>query len=74
MTEIITIPNPDLEVLAGNRSRWTCAGHRRHGFHHLHRIARYSIGLRAARVMPLENAADLGIANLPAMRDLTSLP
>jgi len=72
---IITVPNPDLEVVAGNRSRCTCAENRRHGFHHLHGIARYSIGLRAARFMPLESAADLGIANLPAVRgsDLVAL-
>jgi len=74
MSNIITIPNPDLEVVQGNKSHWTHADHRRQGLHNLHRIARYGISLRAARVMPLEKRMDLRIADLDAVRHLTSLP
>jgi CubicO group peptidase (beta-lactamase class C family) len=74
MKEIVTIPNPDLEVLEGNKSRCTHADHRRRGFHNLYKIARYGISLRAARVMPLETRMDLLIAELEPVRQLTSLP
>ena len=74
MSQIITIPNPDLEVTEGNKSRLTRSDYRRHGFHNLHRIARYGISLRAARVMRLEKCMDLRIAEFEAVRRLTSLP
>lgn len=74
MADIITIPNRDLEVVEGNKSRWTHADYRRSGFHNLHRIARYTISLRAARVMSLEKRANLHIAELDCVRKFTSLP
>lgn len=74
MTLITTAPNPDLQVIGGNKSRWTHADHRRHGFHNLHRIARYNLTLRAAQVMPLEKRMDLRIAELEIVRRLTSTP
>lgn len=74
MDEIVTVPNPDLVVVAGNKSHWSHADHRRHGWHNLHRIARYGISLRAARVMPLEKRMDLQMAGLESVRTLTSLP
>ncbi len=74
MSEIITIPNPDLVVTDGNLARWTCAQYRRRGWHSLHRIARYSSSFRAARVMTLTKRMDLRIAELDAVRHLTSLP
>lgn len=71
---ITTIANPDLEVIQGNKARWSHADHRRWGMHNLHRIARYGLALRAARVMPLEKRADLRIAGLDAVRHFTSVP
>jgi CubicO group peptidase (beta-lactamase class C family) len=74
MNTIATLPNADLAVVAGNKSRWTHADHRRHGFHNLHRIARYGMSFRANRVMQLEKRMDLSIAELGAVRHFTSLP
>lgn len=74
MNTVTTIPNPDLVVVEGNKSHWTHADHRRHGFHNLYRIARYCMSFRAARVMPLEKRMDLRIAELDAVRHFTSLP
>jgi CubicO group peptidase (beta-lactamase class C family) len=71
---IDVIPNPDLEVFEENKSRWSHADHRRHGWHNLHKIARYGMSIRAARVMPLEKRMNLRIAELEAVRHLTSLP
>jgi CubicO group peptidase (beta-lactamase class C family) len=71
---ITTIPNPDLIVGPGNKAQWSRADHRRHGFHNLHRIARYGLTLRAAHVMPFDKRMDLRIAELDAVRDLTALP
>jgi CubicO group peptidase (beta-lactamase class C family) len=74
VNDIVTIANPDLEVVAGNKSRWSDANHRRRGWHELHRIARYGMSLRAARVLPLRKRMSLRIAELEAVRSLTSLP
>jgi CubicO group peptidase (beta-lactamase class C family) len=74
MGTINTIPNPDLEVVEGNMSRWSHADHRRHGWHNLHTIARYSSSFRAARVMPLYKRMDLRIAESEAVRHHTSTP
>jgi CubicO group peptidase (beta-lactamase class C family) len=69
-----TISNPDLEITEGNKCRWSDPDHRRFGWHHLHRLVRYSSSYRAARVFPLQKCMDLRIAELDAVRDLTSLP
>jgi CubicO group peptidase (beta-lactamase class C family) len=74
MNDIVTVPNPDLVVVEGNKSCWSHADHRRRGWHSLHRISRYGISLRAARVMSLEKCADLRVAELDCVRHLTSLP
>lgn len=74
MSEVRTVPNKDLEVVEGNKARWTHADDRRFGWHNLHRIARYGMSFRAARVMTLEKRADPSIAEHEAVRRLTSLP
>jgi CubicO group peptidase (beta-lactamase class C family) len=74
MARTVTFSNPDLEVIEGNKSRWSHADHRRHGFHNLHRISRYGMSFRAARVMALEKRIDLRIAELEGVRYLTQLP
>jgi CubicO group peptidase (beta-lactamase class C family) len=74
MKHFTTIPNPDLEVIDGNKSRWSHADNRRWGWHNLYQIARYGLTLRAARVMLLEKRTDLRIAELDSVRHFTSLP
>jgi CubicO group peptidase (beta-lactamase class C family) len=69
-----TLPNPDLEIVDGNKSHWTHANHRRHGWHNLHRIARYTMSFRSERVLTLEKRMDLRIAALESVRYLTSPP
>ena len=74
MSELTTVPNADLEIIEDNKCRWSHANRRRHGWHNLHHLARYSSSYRAARVLPLEKCMDLAIADLDAVRHLTSLP
>lgn len=69
-----THPNPDLAVGDDRRPRWNSAPHRRHGFHNLHRIARYVQGFRAGRVMDLRLSADLAIAARDDVRRHTTTP
>lgn len=74
MNDIVTVANPDLTVVAGNKSHWSHADHRRHGWHNLHRLARYGMSLRAARVMSLEKRMDIRIADLQEVQRMTALP
>lgn len=54
--------NPDLAVGTDARPRWNSAPHRRHGFHNLHRLARYVQSFRAGSVLDLRRATDPAIA------------
>jgi CubicO group peptidase (beta-lactamase class C family) len=74
MNAVTTIPNADLEIIEGNKCRWSDADHRRYGWHQLHELVRYSASLRAARTLPLEKRMDLAIAELNDVQHLTSLP
>jgi CubicO group peptidase (beta-lactamase class C family) len=74
MNAVTTIPNADLEIIEGNKCRWSDADHRRYGWHQLHKLVRYSASLRAARTLPLEKRMDLAIAELHDVQHLTSLP
>jgi CubicO group peptidase (beta-lactamase class C family) len=74
MNEVMTVSNSDLVIGGGNKSHWSRADYRRHGFHNLHRIARYCTSFRAAQVMTLEKRMDLRIAELDTVRYFTSLP
>jgi CubicO group peptidase (beta-lactamase class C family) len=69
-----TRPNPDLFVGPDRRPRWNSPPFRRHGFHNLHRLARYAAGFRAGRVMDLRLSADLAIAARDDVRRLTATP
>jgi len=66
-----TIRNPDLEVAEDNMANWNLPDKRRWGFHNIHKITRYSMGLRASQVMPLKTDIDLRIGNMPEVRRLT---
>src|SRR5947208_1147781 len=74
MSELMIIPKPDLEIIEGNKCRWSHADRRRYGWHNLHHLVRYASSYRAARVLTLEKCMDLAIADLEAVRHLTSLP
>ena len=67
-------PNPDLTVGADHKPRWNSADGRRHGFHNLHRIARYVQSFRAGAVLPLKRDTDLSLAARPDLAQLTGLP
>ena len=67
-------PNPDLTVGADHKPRWNSADGRRHGFHNLHRIARYVQSFRAADVLSLHSDTDVALAARPDVAHLTGLP
>lgn len=74
MSEIASEANPDLVVVEDNQSRYSLPDYRRYGYHNRHRIRRYSTSYRAERVMMLRKSMDLRIADMEAVRTLTSLP
>jgi CubicO group peptidase (beta-lactamase class C family) len=69
-----TQPNPDLAVGADRRPCWNSAPNRRHGFHNLHLLMRYTQGYRAGRVLDLRLSADLALAAREDVRRHTSTP
>ncbi len=71
---LVTHLNPDLAVGPERHPRWNSAPFRRHGFHNLHQIARYTQTFRAARVLDLRLAADLSIPAREDVRRLTASP
>ena len=68
------LPNPDLQVGADHKPRWNSADGRRHGFHNLHRIARYVQSFRAGAVLALHRDTDVALAARPDVAQLTGLP
>ncbi|MQW56147.1 serine hydrolase domain-containing protein [Sinorhizobium meliloti] len=74
MSETASVANPDLTIGEDNKARWNQPDHRRHGFHNLHRLARYGLSFRAAHVMALRKRMDLRIADMELVHRLTSLP
>ena len=67
-------PNPDLQIGDDHKPRWNSADGRRHGFHNLHRIARYVQSFRAGDVLALRRDTDLSLAARPDVAQLTALP
>jgi CubicO group peptidase (beta-lactamase class C family) len=67
-------PNPELSVGPDGWTHWNAAPHRRHGFHNLHRISRYTQSYRAGRVLDLKLAAEIDVAAREDVRRLTALP
>jgi CubicO group peptidase (beta-lactamase class C family) len=74
MNHLRTAPNSDLDIIEGNKCRWSHADRRRHGWHNLHNIVRYSSSYRAAHTLRLQKRMDIGIAEDEALRHITSLP
>ncbi|MER9250031.1 serine hydrolase [Mesorhizobium sp. M0590] len=60
-----SIANPDLEVLFDNKPRWNLPDFRRHGFHNLHTTMRYTMSLRAPRILPLRKGIDWTVGDRP---------
>jgi CubicO group peptidase (beta-lactamase class C family) len=71
---ISTDPNPDLVVGAGDRPAWNQPDRRRHAFHHMDAVLRYSLGIRAPEVLRLRKVIDRRIGDLPSVRRLTGTP
>ncbi len=70
--DLVTDPNPDLAVVRDNKPRWNTPDFRRHGFHNLHRLARYSTTYRAGQVLRLEKSVDPRIGDREDLRRLTA--
>ncbi|MER9949493.1 serine hydrolase [Mesorhizobium sp. M0047] len=71
---IASIPNPDLAVTDHNKPRWNLPDHRRHGFHNLHTIVRYSLSFRAASVLPLVKEIDWTIGERADVARFLAMP
>jgi CubicO group peptidase (beta-lactamase class C family) len=71
---VVSDANPELEITSDNKGRWNMPEQRRFGFHHLNQINRYSVALRAARVMRLDKRIDPRIGRRDDVRLLTGLP
>ena len=69
-----THPNPDLTVGPDHRPRWNTPVQRRHAFHNLQHVARYSQSYRAGHILDLRLSADLSIPAREDVRRLTGLP
>jgi len=66
-----TVRNPDLVVTDDNKGNWNLPDNRRWGFHNLHRISRYSLGIRAPAQVPLQKVLDRRIGDMSEVRRLT---
>ena len=67
---IISYPNPDLNVTRDNKARWNQPKTRRHGYHNLYRIPRYSVSFRAPEILHLETNINTSIGTRPDVKKL----
>ena len=63
-----------LELGARNKAEWDQPDTRRQGLRELHRLHRYGLSFRAARVRPLETRSDFRLNDLEALRWYVSHP
>ena len=70
LKQIISYPNPDLNVTHDNKARWNQPQTRRHGYHNLYRIPRYSVSFRAAEILHLDTNIDASIGSRPDVKKL----
>lgn len=63
-----------LELGARNKAEWDQPDTRRQGLRELHRLHRYGLSLRAARVRPLETRSDFRLNDLESLRWYVSHP
>jgi CubicO group peptidase (beta-lactamase class C family) len=64
----------DLVVGEGGRPGWNQPDRRRHAFHHMHEVFRYSLGIRAPEALRLTKSVDRRIGDLASVRRLTGTP
>ena len=69
-----TTENADLVVGADGKENWMRSENRRHGFHNLSEMCRRGWLIRSPQVLPLERSIDWRIADLPAVRRMTTTP
>ena len=70
-SSVLTLPNPDLVVIEDDKPNWNLPDNRRHAFHNFEKIMRYSMGIRAPRVLPLSKRIDRRIGDMFEVRRLT---
>ena len=70
-SSVLTIPNPDLVVIEDDKPNWNLPDNRRHAVHNFEKIMRYSMGIRAPRVLPLSKRIDRRIGDMHEVRRLT---
>lgn len=66
-----TYSNPELTVVEGNKANWNLPDNRRRGFHNLHKLHRYDMGVRAPDVLALHKEIDRRIGDLSTVRRFT---
>lgn len=62
---------PELVVGESGRPGWNQPDLRRHAFHHMPEVFRYTLGIRAPEALRLTKAVDRRIGDLPSVRRLT---
>ncbi|MDF3218270.1 class C beta-lactamase-related serine hydrolase [Mesorhizobium sp. M7A.F.Ca.CA.001.09.2.1] len=71
---LLSIANPDLDILFDNQPRWNLPNYRRRGFHNIHTTVRYTMSLRAPRVLPLRKQIDWTIGDRPDVARFLAMP
>ncbi|MES0182848.1 beta-lactamase family protein [Mesorhizobium sp. M0025] len=71
---LCSIANPDLATQFDNKPRWNLPDHRRSGFHNLHTTLRYTMSMRAPRVLPLRKEVDWTIGERPEVARYLAMP
>ena len=74
VTELPSLPNPDLTVGPDNRQGWNQPQNRRHGFQNGHRLWRRVLMLRARRILTLHDTPDPAMSAVAAETGLTQHP
>jgi len=70
-SSVYTTPNQDLVVIEDDKPNWNLPENRRYAFHNFEKIMRWSIGIRAPRVLPLTRRIDRRIGDMAEVRRLT---
>jgi CubicO group peptidase (beta-lactamase class C family) len=71
VSDLKSVPNPQLVVLDGRKSEWNQPDVRRWGFHNLSSISRYGLSIRAPHVLVLDKDQDRRIDDLASVRRMT---
>ena len=66
-----TYKNPDLSITKYNLAAWAIPENRRHGFHNLYRLPRYSFSVRAPEILDLERDISVGMGFRSDVKEMT---